>query len=126
MATSSEPEMWTINLIAEKLGFGVQAVKKWRGAYIKAVEAGKPPGRSALPKPDNQEEMDRNGVGPRWYPRTILAWAERTQRRNPKTGEKMRPTSPGRKKGSRNRKSDAATPRKRKPAPRKRKESPAD
>lgn len=95
----------SIPQIAARLGFGVQAVKKWRGHTIAALKAAGqfddpaptvPLPRNALPIPSNQAEHVRDGVDPRWDWDVIEAWAERTQRRHPETKAPMRPDPPGR------------------------------
>jgi hypothetical protein len=96
---------WTVNQIAAELGFGVQAVKKWRGHTIRALRAAGQLGSvsptvplptNALPIPCNQREHVINGDHPRWSPAVILAWAETTSRRNKETGATEWPDPPGR------------------------------
>lgn len=103
--TAGQPARLSIPQIADRLGFGVQAVKKWRGHTIAALKAAGqfdhpaptvPLPRNALPIPSNQAEHVRDGVDPRWDWDVIAAWAERTQRRHPETKAPMRPDPPGR------------------------------
>jgi hypothetical protein len=90
--------------IAELLGVGLQAVKKWRGATRRAlIAAGQLDSpaptvrlrKNALPIPSNQVEHVRDGVQPRWDQDVIELWAERTERRHPVTKEPIRPTQSG-------------------------------
>jgi hypothetical protein len=102
--TSATSARLSITGIAEHLGFGVSAVKKWRGntrrALIRAGQLDSPNPTcvlpsNALPVPSNQAEHVRDGVAPRWDRELIDRWAERTIRKDPLTGEKTQPTSPG-------------------------------
>lgn len=90
--------------IADLLGVGLQAVKKWRGFTIAALrKAGQldhieptcPLPSNALPIPANQREHVLNGDPPRWEPDVIIKWAELTQRRDEQTGEPKRPVRGG-------------------------------
>jgi len=90
--------------IAELLGVGLQAVKKWRGHTIRALRrAGQldhaeptvPLPTNALPIPSNQREH-LAGANPVWDRDVILMWAERTERRDPDTKVTTRPSPPGR------------------------------
>lgn len=94
----------SIPQIAELLGVGEQAVKKWRTNTRNALKrAGQldsqnpdvPLPTNALPIPSNQREHVRDKVDPRWDRDVIEEWAERTQRRDPVTKLPMRPTPPG-------------------------------
>jgi hypothetical protein len=90
--------------IADLLGVGMQAVKKWRGNTIAALRAA---GQfdhaaptvalptNALPIPVNQREHVA-GDNPLWDRDEILRWAERTERRDPDTKATTRPSPPGR------------------------------
>ena len=90
--------------IADLLGVGLQAVKKWRGFTLAALrKAGQedsteptcPLPSNALPIPANQREHVLNGDPPRWDPDIIVKWAELTQRRDETTGQPMRPARGG-------------------------------
>lgn len=100
---TNQPRL-NIPQIAEYLGVGVQAAKKWRGHTIAALKAAGqldsksptvPLPTNALPIPSNQAEHVRDGVDPRWEIDLINEWAVRTQRRHPVTGAPMRPPPRG-------------------------------
>lgn len=91
--------------IAELLGVGLQAVKKWRGNTIRVlraagqldyVEPSVPLPTNALPIPINQRQHVNDGDHPLWERDVILMWAERTERRDPDTKVTTRPSPPGR------------------------------
>jgi hypothetical protein len=90
--------------IAELLGVGEQAVKKWRGFTLAALrKAGQfdspaptcPLPTNALPIPANQRAHVLTGDPPRWDRDVIIRWAELTQRRDERTGAPMRPVRGG-------------------------------
>lgn len=87
---SEDEPMLNQQQIAEHLGVGWSAVKKWRGHTIAALrKAGQVNStsptvalpRNALPVPDNQSEHVLDGAQPQWRPSTIERWIDRTDRR---------------------------------------------
>lgn len=91
--------------IAAELGFSVSAVKKWRqhtrrvlrkAGQLDAINPTVLLPTNALPIPANQREHVLDGVEPRWDRDVIVAWAKRTERQHPETGETTHPSPPGR------------------------------
>lgn len=90
--------------IAERLGFGVPAVKKWRQNTIHAlrrygqefaVEPTCPLPRNALPLPVNQKDVVEKNAHPKFDFVEVERWARRTSRKDPQTGQATNPGPPG-------------------------------
>lgn len=98
-ALLNDKELWDAQRIATELKVTVGAVKKWRSNGLRDEREGRTPGNGSLPPSD----VDGHAL---WYAGTIRRWAMQTGRMD-KNGTPKKATSPGRPRGSRNKKTAA-------------------